>query len=175
MIEIRRVNVEAAAELSALCMKSFAEAYRGVHSELAIKAYCDEQYAIDQVRAHLCDPAVTYRVAYREGQAVGFLMTRDEACSVPLPGGSLELKQVYVRASEFGSGLGQRLLADALHQTSTAGKAWLWLSVSDLNDRAKAFYMKHAFQAVGIGPVFRVGEDRLSSTLMARKVVTEKS
>ncbi|MEM7707820.1 MAG: GNAT family N-acetyltransferase [Pseudomonadota bacterium] len=172
MTEICEVDTNAAVELATLCIESFAEAYRGVHSDASIKTYCDEHYAVEKVRAQLADPAIAYRVAYRDDRAVGFLMTREGACPIALLGGSLELKQIYVRASEFGAGLGPRLLTESLRQASVLGKKWLWLSVSDLNARAQAFYEKHNFEAVGTGPLFQVGEDQLSSTLMAREVVT---
>ena len=68
------------------------------------------------------------------------------------------------------SGLGKTLFEVACDTVRSAGHQWMWLCVSDINERAKAFYKKHAFEPVGPGPVFEVGSDRLTSTVMALRM-----
>jgi ribosomal protein S18 acetylase RimI-like enzyme len=89
---------------------------------------------------------------------------------VPRDGKSSELKQIYVLASEYGTGLGRSLYEHAIDTVRAAGSAWVWLNVSDINYRAQAFYSKLGFQKLGVGPVFQVGSERLASSLLARKV-----
>ena len=111
-----------------------------------------------------------WRTTFEEAYRAVHLVKHNE-CPVPLNGGASELKQIYVLASEYGSGVGKLLFNDALQCMQDAGATWIWLSVSDLNQRAQSFYRKLAFKPLGIGPVFEVGSDRLTSTIMGRKVM----
>ena len=85
-------------------------------------------------------------------------------------GEAIELKQIYVLASEFGTGLGKRLLDEVFRCARRKKKSWVWLSVSDLNTRARSFYRKNGFRALGAAPVLEVGSDRLPATVMAIKL-----
>lgn len=60
-----------------------------------------------------------------------------------------ELHAIYVRESEYGSGLSSRLLETVLPQ---ATPAQLW--VFEANPRARAFYAKHGFAPDGARHVF---------------------
>ena len=168
--DILGVDLPYANELSELCATSFAEAYKGVNSEADIQAYCKRHYSIAVIKSNLSNPDMTYRVAFRKGKAVGFFLVKNQSCPLTLDGGAVELKQIYVLASEFGTGLGKQLLHDAIRHVHDAGKAWIWLSVSDLNHRASAFYLKHGFSALGVAPQLEVGDDCLPATIMAREV-----
>ena len=170
MISIRQVDANSAAELSNLCATSFSEAYRGVNSEQNIKAYCKKNYSIPTIEANLSNPDVIYMMAYDDSKAVGFFMAKNQACPIPLDGKAIELKQIYVLASEFGTGLGKQLLDEVLHSARKLHRNWIWLSVSDLNTRAQSFYLKHGFQKLGAAPILEVGKDRLPATVMAIKL-----
>ena len=170
MIDIRQVNENSAAELSNLCTTSFADAYQGVNSEADIKAYCEKNYSMTKVKANLSNPDVIYKVSYREETAVGFFMIQNQICPVTLDDNAIELKQIYVLASEFGTGLGKQLLDEVIRCARQLNKKWIWLSVSDLNTRAKSFYHKHGFEPIGAAPILEVGNDRLPATVMAFEV-----
>ena len=170
MTDIRQVDEYSAAELSELCATSFADAYRGVNSEADIKAYCEVNYTISTVKANLSNPDVIYKVSYRDEKAVVFFMIQNQDCPIPLDENVVELKQIYVLASEFGTGLGKQLLDEVIRCTRQLDKSWIWLSVSDLNIRAQSFYRKHRFEPIGAAPVLEVGNDRLPATVMALKV-----
>jgi len=171
MIDIRQVGENSATELSELCTASFSDAYQGVNSDADIMAYCKKNYSIATIEANLSNPDVIYMVAYRESKAVGFIMIQNQDCPVALHGNVVELKQVYVLASEFGTGLGKQLLDEVIRCARQLNKNWIWLSVSDLNKRAKSFYDKHGFEPFGAAPVLEVGNDRLPATVMILKVL----
>jgi ribosomal protein S18 acetylase RimI-like enzyme len=164
---LRRVDKAFARQLVDLWSTTFEDAYRDLHSEENIRAYCDSNYTIDAAEAALSDPRSVCKVAFRDREAVGFYLVRHCECPVRLEGESSELKQLYVRSSEYGSGAGRTLIEDAVWCARAAGRSWLWLSVSDLNDRARSFYRNLGFEALGSGPVLEVGSDRLTSTIMA--------
>jgi len=171
MIDIRQVNEKSSAELSDLCATSFADAYQGVNSEADIKMYCEKNYSIETIEANLSNQGVVYMVAYRESKAVGFFMIKNQDCPIALDGNAVELKQIYVLANEFGTGLGKQLLSEVIRCARQLNKNWVWLSVSDLNTRAQSFYGKHGFEPFGAAPVLEVGNGRLPATVMRLKVI----
>ena len=90
-------------------------------------------------------------------------------------GNSSELKQLYIRGSAYGSGVGPDLFDEACRIVRAAGRRWLWLAVSDKNFRAQAFYNRRKLQKLAPGPVFEVGSDRLTSTIMALDLNAQSS
>lgn len=170
MTSIRTVGIEFADQLVGLWVDTFMQAYDGVHTPENIRAYCAANFTAERAKADLADARTRCCAVFRDGRPTGFYVLKDHDCPVALEGGSAELKQIYVLAEEYGSGAGRALFRDALDAVSGFGRAWMWLSVSDLNQRAQAFYDKNDFEPLGPGPVFDVGTDRLTSTIMARRV-----
>lgn len=68
-------------------------------------------------------------VATVDGGVVGFVMVVDD-----------EVEQVYVASSHRGTGVADRLLADAERQVAAQGHRRAWLAVVAGNTRARAFY-----------------------------------
>lgn len=170
MIEIRPVDVGFSRDLVGLWKKTFEEAYAEDHSAENIRSYCAANYTVDAAQAALTDPKVVCNVAFKGRTPAGFYLVRHHECPVKLGGASSELKQIYILAGEYGSGVGRALMDDAMECVRNADRSWIWLSVSDLNRRAQAFYRKLDFEPLGTGPVFNVGSDRLTSTILAREV-----
>lgn len=168
--ELRRVDAQFAERLSVLWSETFRQAYGHLHSTANIRAYCDRQFTVAEARAALEDPGVVCKIALIEGAASGFYLTRDEACPHPLDGRSAELRQIYVLRDRFGSGLGQLLFDDALLTLRSHGMQWVWLTVADLNTRARRFYRKHGFSRAGVGKEIELGTDRLPATVLLRKI-----
>lgn len=169
-LELRDAGPDFAADLVELWTLTFREAYASAHSDDDIRAYCATNFTRDAARAALSDERTLCRIAVADGAPVGFFIVVHRACPAPLDGTSSELKQIYVRASVYGSGVGRALLGDAIERVRARQRSWIWLAVSDRNARAQAFYRRQSFAPVGAGPVLVVGADRLTSTLMARKL-----
>lgn len=170
-MEIRRVGPDFAPQLAALWATTFEQAYREEHSADDIRAYCAANFTVEAANAALSDPDTVCKMAFgHNGAEVGYYLLKHHECPVPLAGGSSELKQIYILAREYGTGVGRSLFDDAVRCVRDGGRSWIWLGVSDRNLRAQAFYRKLSFDPLGSGPVFDVGTDRLTSTLMARKV-----
>ncbi|MDN5211275.1 GNAT family N-acetyltransferase [Fulvivirgaceae bacterium BMA12] len=166
MYKFQRAAVATADELVDLWVKTFEQAYEGVHSPENIHAYCSRNFTNQAALKVLNDDWSACCIASKKGQAVGYYVVSHHPCPVPLEGLSSELKQLYILSSEYGTGLGKSLFGQACETARNAGSTWLWLCVSDINYRAQAFYKKQDFKPVGKGPVFEVGTDRLSSTVM---------
>lgn len=167
---LRKAEQQDAGTLQTLWVKTFEEAYEAVHSPDNIRAYCEANFSLQQAEAMLGASEYFCIIAEHTGAPVGFYILADKACPAPLEGASTELKQIYLRSSEYGAGLAARLFEHATDTARSQGNQWLWLSVSDKNLRAQAFYGKLGFVTVGTGPTFDVGSDQLTSTLLALKL-----
>jgi GNAT superfamily N-acetyltransferase len=90
-------------------------------------------------------------IALRDGEIPGFA-TAGRARQNPTAGNPVrdrELWSIYVRASEYGSGLADRLLQTVLPQHAPAE---LW--VFEANDRGRRFYSRRGFEPDGARHVF---------------------
>jgi len=120
------------------------DAYKGVHSAENTRAFCEANYSVDAAETLLSDPTVAGAVAFRTRSALDLHLVKHQ--------------------------LGKALFDDFIQCVRNAGGPWIWLSVLDLNHRAKSFCRKLAFAQLGTGPVFEIGSDQLMSTIMAREI-----
>jgi len=169
MLDISILAKEDAPLLSEIQSKTFKQAYSDVHSTADIDQYCASNFSIAKALALLDSGQHLCKSIARHGEVVGFYTVNFQDSPVRLSGASAELKQIYVLANNYGLGIGKRLLDDVLMETKERRYQWLWLAVSDLNVRARSFYRKLGFEEVGTGPIFEVGNDRLSSSILARE------
>jgi GNAT superfamily N-acetyltransferase len=96
-------------------------------------------------------PGSTTWIALRDGEILGFV-TAGPARGNPTAGAPArdrELWSIYVLASEYGSGLADRLLEVALPQRAPA-ELWAF----EANARALRFYARHGFKPDGARHVF---------------------
>jgi GNAT superfamily N-acetyltransferase len=110
-----------------------------------------------QIDPDLVDPAAVYTalwVAVLDGDVVGSIALRD------LGANELELKRMYLRASQRGRGLGKRLLATALDWARANGATVIKLDTSERMETAQRLYEAYGFQRVP-GDAPRQGQRRL--------------
>jgi len=170
MYEIVTANVDFASTLSQLWKDTFAQAYVDVHTAENIQAYCEDNFSIERAISDLNDDRIICKIAKLDDVAVGFYLLKQHSSPVGLDENATELKQIYILSDHFGKGLGKMLYEDALRAVEQNGSSHIWLCVSDINFRAQSFYNKLAFKALGKGPTFEVGTDKLTSTIMARDI-----
>jgi GNAT superfamily N-acetyltransferase len=134
---IRPAGPADAEALAPLHLRVWEEAYTGLMPPRLL----DERrarpvaQAVQRWRERIAWPHGRTWVAEDGGELLGFVSTgrgRDGS-------GDLELMALYVRSSHYDTGLGHRLLVEALGD----GPAYLW--VLDGNARAVRFYERHGF------------------------------
>jgi len=170
VIEIKNIDPTQSAELAELQAETFRQAYADVHTPENIDTYCATHYTAARAHDTLSSTDTVCCFGYLGAQLSGYYIIQHTPCPIQLGYESSELKQIYVLSSAYGSGLGQSLYEHAIGAIAAAGRRYVWLSVSDANDRAKAFYAKLGFSIAGEGPTFIVGEDRLSSSILVRDI-----
>ncbi len=153
-VEIREPRIADGPSLGRMHYASWLEAYEPLLPEGFFGPATEARW-IARWEVNLADPAegTVSRIAVRDGGPVGLASAgpaRPNETAGP-PAAEHELWSLYVRASEYGTGLASRLLDAVL----PAGPAELW--VFEANARARAFYAKHGFAPDGARHVF--GQD----------------
>ena len=167
MFTLKKIDSTEAELLSKLCTETYMQAYKGVHEQHGMDSYCHNHYGISLIESLLSADDTEVVVAYQGAEPAGFYVIKHHPCPVVLTGQSTELKKIYVLSEYFGNGLGHELFNSAVNHAQNNNSKWLWLCVSDINYRAKAFYEKTGFSKVGQGPDLIIGKDTLSSSIMA--------
>ncbi len=149
-VEIRQAGPGDAPLLSALAMVTFYEAYFEQDSAGDLADYLHESFSLEQVRAELADPNITFFITYRYGKAVGYAKLLDNSSADGVSGKRpVELKRIYLIERVWGTGVGEKLLAFCEAFAREKGHDTIWLGVWQENRRGRNFYAKHGFSKAG--------------------------
>ena len=152
--------------LRELWATTFAAAYNDVHRPENIADYCETNFTLQAAQSTLSDAQTLCKLAGSETAPLGFYVLKRADCPTGAPSPAFELKQIYLMAEAYGTGLGKALFDDAVREAKNRDANSLWLSVSDKNHRAQRFYEKLGFVPSGRGPDFHVGTDLLTSQIL---------
>jgi ribosomal protein S18 acetylase RimI-like enzyme len=158
---VRVCGPDDAQALALIGKATFLDAFAGVLSGQDILAHCATQHAAEVYSAWLSDPrARTWLAEIEPGNApVGYLVVAPASLPVAdLRHDDIEVKRIYVLQRIQGTGLGLRLMKEALTFATLAGSRRLLLGVYGKNERAVAFYERFGFTRVGTRR-FRVGHN----------------
>ncbi len=103
----------------------------------------------DRFRAELEDSQFALELALDDGAVVGFVKLGPPELPVETPPDTLELRQLYVLKDWHGAGVAARLMDWAIATAKDSGARHLQLSVFVDNHRARRFYERYGFHAVG--------------------------
>ena len=169
-LKISTLTPEHARLLQSIWSSSFEAAYKDVHTEDNIAAYCDVNFTPEAALKTLQDPLKLCKLAGSEHAPLGYYVLHDHPCPLLPDVRACELKQIYLLPDAYGMGVGKTLFEDALQEAQALGANTMWLSVSDKNFRAQCFYQKLGFYSVGRGPDFHVGTDLLTSQILTLQI-----
>jgi GNAT superfamily N-acetyltransferase len=123
---------------------TFAHLYRAEDLEAFLAQFTAERW-----RAELADPESVVRLAEVDGRPVGYVKLAPLKLPVDPGGPSIELNQLYVLSEHHGAGIAKELMDWALGEAKRRGTQWLYLTVFVDNHRARRFYDRYGFAAVG--------------------------
>jgi GNAT superfamily N-acetyltransferase len=138
-------DAEALAELG---RASFAETFGHLYSPDNLAAFL-RTHSAESWRAELADPAFVVRLAEEDGKAVAYAKLGPPSLPFEVTGPTVELRQFYVLAPWHGSGLARTMMAWVIDEARARGAEQLYLSVFTDNHRARRFYERYGFEAVG--------------------------
>jgi ribosomal protein S18 acetylase RimI-like enzyme len=107
------------------------------------------QFTLDAWRSELGDPAFAFLVAEADGGIVGYVKLGPLKLDVEPSGAAILLSQLYVDPIHLGAGVGGALIDRAVEQSRRRGIAEMYLTVFVDNQRARRFYERYGFEAVG--------------------------
>lgn len=166
-IQIRRATPQDAAVLAELGAETFSATFAHLYPSEDLAAFLAEAHAPARYAAWASDPAYALWIAEQDGTPVGYALAGP--CHLPHPEVTPdcgELWRIYVRPELQGSGLGGRMLAEALAWLERPGRR-LWIGVWSLNLGAQRLYGRHGFAKVGEYE-FPVGAARDREFILAR-------
>jgi diamine N-acetyltransferase len=103
----------------------------------------------DRFRAEIDDDRYLFRLAFDAAQLVGYIKLGPPQLPVDTPPDSIELSQLYVLKDWHGAGIAASLMDWAVATARARGAKHIQLSVYVDNHRARRFYERYGFHAVG--------------------------
>lgn len=169
-LTIRNGAPSDAARLAELAAGTFHDTFAPHNDPKDLALYLTEAYGAIQQGQELADPNVTTLLVEAGDQLVAYAQLRRGAVPECVTGDApMELWRFYVAREHHGQGIAQQLMRRVELEAHQARARTLWLGVWEHNERAKAFYGKHAFVDVG-SHVFVLGNDPQTDRIMARTV-----
>jgi ribosomal protein S18 acetylase RimI-like enzyme len=142
--------------------ETFAHLYRSEDLAAFLAKFTPEAWTEE-----FADPQYRFRVAEADGEVVGFLKVGPSALPIKTGKRAIELRQIYVLKGHHGSGIAASLTDWAIGEARRLGFEELYLTVYVDNHRARRFYDRYEFEAVGRYD-FMVGEQADEDIIMRK-------
>lgn len=137
-------------KLANLGRDTFIETFGHLYRPRDLQTFLASKYTPEIIAREIADPALRHQAVESQGDLVAFIKIGPLGLPVPAPlSPAGEIKQLYVRQSFAGQGLGKQLMSWAFAQMKAAGIAHLYLSVFSENVRAINFYRRCGFRKCG--------------------------
>jgi predicted N-acetyltransferase YhbS len=148
MIVYRDATSDDAPAIDAVFRQSFIDTFGHLYAPEDLAAFL-ARFTGEAWRDELTDPDYAFRLAEDEGALAGFAKISSVTLPVEPARPALELRQLYVLGRWHGAGIAPELIAWALAEARRRGAEELYLSVFVGNHRARRFYARYGFEAVG--------------------------
>ena len=147
-VTYRTATLDDSAVIADLFARSFVETFGHLYApedlETFLSGVTNEAFANEIGNAKFA-----LRIGEEDGKAIAFAKLGPPSLPVETPRGTLELWQIYVLKPWQGTGVGQELYGWAESEARSRGGTHLQLTVYIENHRAKRFYDRRGFAAVG--------------------------
>jgi ribosomal protein S18 acetylase RimI-like enzyme len=137
-----------AATLDRIFNTSFCDTFGHLYSSEDLEAFISS-FGVADWEAQLRDPAFSCRIAEREGEAAGYIKLGPLKLPIETEGPALLLDQLYVLKEHHGAGIAQTLMDWGVEEAQRRGASQIFLTVFVDNHRARRFYDRYDFEAVG--------------------------
>lgn len=147
-IAFRSAGPADAMVLARLGRRSFTETFGHLYHPADLAAFL-ESHSEAGWRNELSDPRFAVRLGEANGRALAYAKLGPPSLPFEVEGPTIELRQLYVLKPWQGAGIAARLMAWAMDEARRRGAEAIQLSVFVDNVRARRFYERHGFGAVG--------------------------
>ena len=144
----RNATQDDAGPLKDLFAESFVDTFGHLYREADLREFLDGN-SLSKWQANLADPGIAIRVAELDGKLAGFVELAPKKLPYETTAPALELRRLYLSKDVHGTGIAHCLMDWALAEATGRGAEELLLSVYVDNHRARRFYERYGFEAVG--------------------------
>ena len=137
-----------AAELDRIFDRSFCDTFAHLYRSEDLEAFLSG-FGVPEWEAQLRDPGCAFRIAEVDGEPVGYVKIGPQKLPVETSRPSLLLDQLYLLKEHHGAGIAHGLMDWALCEAKRRGAEEIYLTVFTENHRARRFYDRYGFEAVG--------------------------
>ena len=148
MIDYRTATTADAAALARIGADSFTQTFGHLYDPADLALFVANHTPANWA-AELADPAFAIRIAEADGAMVGYIKLGPPHLPFAPALGALELRQLYVLGPWQGAGVAAKLTDWLIAEVRTRCATALYLSVFTDNHRARRFYTRYGFEAVG--------------------------
>jgi len=136
------------AAIDGIFRASFCETFAHLYADEDLQAFL-ANFTPEAWAEEMANPDYAFRLAEDDGRAVGYVKLGPLALPVDPDQTACELRQLYVLKDWHGTGIAAELIDWALGEARRRGMLTLYLTVYTDNHRAKRFYERRGFVAVG--------------------------
>jgi diamine N-acetyltransferase len=155
-----------AGAIDAVFRQGFIDTFAHLYAPADLAAFF-ARFTSDAWRAELTDPTYAFRLAEADGALAGFAKVSPVTLPVSSAGAAVELRQLYLLTPWHGTGIAPVLMDWVLAEARGRGARELFLTVFTENHRARRFYARYGFEAVG-PYTFMVGTHADEDIIMRR-------
>ena len=143
MITYRDAKLSDAVALDRIFTTSFCDTFAHLYRREDLDAFLSS-FGIADWEEQLGDPAYAFRAAEADGELVGYVKLPVEPT-----GPAILLDQLYILKEYHGLGMAHALMDWAFAEASSRKAEEMYLTVYVNNHRARRFYQRYGFEAVG--------------------------
>jgi predicted N-acetyltransferase YhbS len=126
-------------------------------------------YGVTDWEKDIADPECAFRIAETGGQVVGYVKLAPVTIPVETDRPAILLEQMYVMKEHHGAGIAAALMDWAFEEARRRGAEEIYLTVFTDNPRARRFYERCGFEAVG-RYAFMVGNQADEDIIMRKRL-----
>ena len=154
--------------LRSLLAKTFSDTFASMNTRENMELYLNQAFARERILEELRNQDSAFYLLYRDGAPAGCLKLNEAAAQTETGDPhSLEIERIYVAKEFQGTGLGSRLMKEAVRLAAEQKKEYIWLGVWEKNERALRFYERKGFYRTG-SHTFTVGNDEQTDYIMRK-------
>jgi ribosomal protein S18 acetylase RimI-like enzyme len=144
----RDATPDDAATLNRLFDTSFCDTFAHLYDPQDLDSFLTS-FTIADWEEQLRDPAFACRIVEADGEPVGYIKLGPLKLPLEVEGPALLLDQFYILKEHHGVGIAHALMDWGLEESLRRGARQLFLTVYVDNIRARRFYDRYGFEAVG--------------------------
>ncbi|AMO70771.1 GNAT family N-acetyltransferase [Sphingorhabdus sp. M41] len=175
MIRLRPACPQDVEALAKLGKATFTSAFGNLYSSNDLASFLEQTHSEARITANIADADTIYRLAEDEasGALVGYckISTKIGLDYDPGKASAIELSQLYLDNSQFGTGLAGQFMDWVISQARERHCGEIILSVYAENFRAQSFYHRYGFEHIA-DTIFMVG-DHCDPELLYRLILRD--